>query len=74
MNAHNKSRKDKKKMKKKLIYEVARELYQFNFENKKWAVSDEFEIDGKRYSIQKELYAWLKSEGFVSLVKLLEIK
>lgn len=58
--------------KKELIAEIANQLYRFNIENEKWQVSDTFMVDGKQYSIQKEVFAWLKRKGFVNLVKLLK--
>jgi hypothetical protein len=63
-----------KEKKEKLVEEVANQLYQFNWENKKYVVSDTFEVDGKKYSIQKELMASLKRKGYVSLVKLMQSK
>lgn len=62
------------KNKKELIAEIANQLFRFNIENKKCRVSDEFEVDKKKYSVKKEVYAWLKRKGMVSLVKLLEMK
>jgi hypothetical protein len=48
--------------KKELILAVAKELYEFNHENLKWKVKDTFSVDGKEYSIQKEVTTWLKAE------------
>jgi hypothetical protein len=58
----------------KLVSAVATQLFAFNNMNKKYTVSDEFEVDGKRYSIKKEVYKYLNSKGYVNLVKLIKFK
>lgn len=58
--------------KKELVTQVARDLYRFNIENKKYSVSENFSVDGVEYNIREEVFKWLKKEGYTNLLKLME--